>query len=95
MLNTIKNWFVHSETIFWARLQIVAGIAWAVISIADLSPLLSVKWFAVWGIFNGIVCELLRRRNSLAVERIVPVEGASEVVKVVQFADIPVTKIAA
>jgi hypothetical protein len=64
MINSIKNWFWRSETIAWARLQVLFGVVWGVISIADLSPLLTGKWLTIWLIFNGIVTELLRRRNT-------------------------------
>jgi hypothetical protein len=64
MFTKIKNWFVHSETIFWARLQVIAGVIWAVISVADLSPLLSPKALAIWLIINGIISEYLRRRGT-------------------------------
>ena len=71
VLNPIKNWFVHSETIFWARLQIAVGVIWTVISAVDLSPLLSPKWFALWCIANGLIYEILRRRGTNTVVEMV------------------------
>ena len=74
-LNKIKNWFVHSETIFWARLQIAFGIIWTAVSVVDLSPLLSPKWFALWCIANGIISELLRRRGTNTVVEMIREPG--------------------
>lgn len=65
MINYVKNWFWRSETILWARAQVAFGIVWGVVSIADMSPLLTGKWMTIWFIFNGIVTELLRRRGSV------------------------------
>lgn len=76
MINTIKNWFWRSETIAWARMQVLFGVVWGVISVADLSPILTGKWLTIWLIFNGIVTELLRRRN--AVQRTVVVSEVTQ-----------------
>jgi hypothetical protein len=81
-MNKIKNWFLHSETILWGRVQILLGIIWAVVSVTDLSPLLSPKWFAVWGIVNGVVTELLRRRNTEIVTQMVQEAPHAEPVQV-------------
>jgi len=77
MLNKIKNWFWRSEIILWARLQLLFGIVWAVLSTVDMSPLLSGKWLTVWFIFNGIVTEYLRRRRAIQ-ERVVVSEVAAD-----------------
>jgi hypothetical protein len=60
----IKNWFWHSETMFFSALNLLFGIVWGALSVADLSPLLSPKWLAIWGIVNGIVTGLLRLRGT-------------------------------
>lgn len=65
MINGVKNWFWRSETIAWARLQVLVGAVWTVLSATDLSPLLDPRWLTYWLIVNGIVTELLRRRNSI------------------------------
>ncbi len=64
MINSIKNFFWRSETIFWARLQMLVGITWGVLSVADLSPILSGKYLTYWLIVNGIISEYLRRRGA-------------------------------
>lgn len=70
--NSIQNWFWRSETILWARLNMLFGVVWGVLSVSDLSPLLSGKWLTVWLIFNGIVSELLRRRGAIQTTAMVP-----------------------
>lgn len=90
----LKNWFAHSETILWARLQLVAGIVWAAISVTDLSPLMSPKWFAIWGIVNGIISEYLRRRNTETIHTLVPdISKDNEMVKVTTLLTNPITKV--
>lgn len=64
MWEKIKAWFKDSETIFFARLQVVAGAVWAVLTAIDLSPLLEPKWLTVWLIASGVLTELLRRRRA-------------------------------
>lgn len=64
MWSKIKAWFKDSETIFFARLQVLAGAVWAVLTAADLSPLLEPKWLTVWLIASGIITELARRRRA-------------------------------
>lgn len=58
-----KAFFLRSETILWARLQVLVGALWTALSATDLAPLLSPKWLTYWLIFSGLVTELLRRRN--------------------------------
>jgi hypothetical protein len=64
-ITKVKNWFVHSETILWGRLQIVFGALWGVLLTTDLSTILSPKWLTVWLIFSGAVTEVARRRNTV------------------------------
>ena len=64
MWTRIKNWFRSSETIFWARLQVLVGSLWVALSASDLSPLLSPKYMAIWMIVNGFITEYLRRRRT-------------------------------
>ena len=65
---SIKDWFRNSETILWARVQVLVGVIWAVLSTADLSPVLSGKYMTYWLIFNGVVSEYLRRRGTETVD---------------------------
>ncbi len=64
MLKTIKEWFDTSETIAWSRLQMFGGIIWGVLSVTDLSPVLTGKWMTAWLIVSGIIGEYLRRRGT-------------------------------
>jgi hypothetical protein len=63
-ITKVKNWFVHSETILWGRLQIAFGALWAVLLQTDLSTLLSPKLLTIWLIFSGAITEIARRRNT-------------------------------
>lgn len=65
LLIKIKNWFRHSETILWGRLQIVFGALWAVLLQTDLSSLLSPQLLTVWLIASGAITEIARRRNTV------------------------------
>ena len=67
----IKTWweefhasFHNSETIWWARTQLVVGAVWTVLITTDLSPAISGKWLTYWLVFSGVVTELLRRRGT-------------------------------
>jgi len=64
MWDKIKAWFNRSETILWARLQMVTGAVWAVLQATDLSPVLQGKYMTYWLIFSGVVTELVRRRGT-------------------------------
>lgn len=75
-LQSIKDFFRNSETILWARLQVLIGAVWVVLSTADLSPVLSGKYLTYWLILNGVVSELLRRRGTETVNsRLVDPKG--------------------
>lgn len=66
MWNDIKNWFKHSLTIVWARLQTFGGILLTALASVDLSPLSSVfdqKLAGVWLVVSGIITEIARRRT--------------------------------
>src|SRR5204862_1315767 len=56
-----RAWCDYSETIVWARLQLVVGAVWTVLVATDLSPILSSKWLTVWLIVSGTITEVLRR----------------------------------
>jgi hypothetical protein len=56
--------FHANETIVWARLQVLIGSVWLVLSTQDLTPLhIDPKYMMYWTIFNGIVSEMLRRNR--------------------------------
>lgn len=78
MLPTIRKWwentkafFKNSETIFYARLQVISGFLLAVFSSVDwtsvtmnLNDARESVYIALGLIANGIVTEILRRRNA-------------------------------
>lgn len=64
MWEKIKAFFKDSETIFWARLQMVAGVVWTVLVATDLSPLLDPKYLTIWLIVSGAITEVLRRARA-------------------------------
>lgn len=67
MWGRIKSFFMDSETIFWARLQVLAGAAAGLVAFFDpslLAPILPTEWMP-WAIFaNGVATEYLRRRRA-------------------------------
>ena len=72
----LYTWCYKSETILWSRLQGVIGLlsglamlVWGVISSADMSAIITnPKYLALWLIFNSIVTEILRRRNTEVID---------------------------
>lgn len=67
MWSRIKTFFKHSETIFWARLQMVIGAIAAIIVYFDpglLAPVLPAGWLPWVVVANGIATEYLRRRRA-------------------------------
>lgn len=67
MWSRIKTFFKHSETIFWARLQMVIGAVAAIIVYFDpglLAPVLPAGWLPWVVVANGIATEYLRRRRA-------------------------------
>ncbi len=67
---SVKAWFKHSETIFWARLQTIGGILIAAIAGVDWTQLtvtgFSKETLLLAGALtlNGVFTEYLRRRNA-------------------------------
>lgn len=67
MWQRIKEFFKHSETIFWSRLQVLIGfVAVAIVSVDPglIAPFLEPKWVPVAFLVNGVVTEWLRRRRA-------------------------------
>lgn len=57
--------FHNSETILFARLQVLIGAVWAVLSVTDLGPVINnPKYLTAWLIFSGVITELSRRSRS-------------------------------
>lgn len=77
MLVTLNKWwentkafFKNSETILYARLQVLSGFALAVFSSIDwttvtmnLNDAKNSLYIAIGLIVNGVITEVLRRRN--------------------------------
>lgn len=69
MWDKIKIWFHKSETIFWARLQVVLGILLGVLTYALQDPnfnsaiaaVVEPKYVPLYLIGFGVLTELLRR----------------------------------
>lgn len=67
MWNRIKAFFADSETIFWARLQVVLGMIAIAVTYVDpavLQPVIPPAWFPVLVLANGVFTEYLRRRRA-------------------------------
>lgn len=67
----IKTWFKDSETIFYARLQVLGGILLAIVptlnpvSWLDSALTPAQRWTAAgFAVINGLVTEWLRRRRA-------------------------------
>lgn len=75
---TVSNWweatkdfFKRSETILYARIQTIAGLVLAILGSIDWSQIQSwdfttpkqTAWLGIGLVVNGIVTEILRRRN--------------------------------
>lgn len=87
-----KNWFWRSETILWARLQVLVGAIWTALAATDLSPVLNPKLMTYWLIFSGVVTELLRRRGATGETVVMQVpngDGTSKDVSVSYLKDAP------
>lgn len=65
-MEKIKAFFKHSETIFLARLQYVAGIILFVVTTVDpqlVATYIPTKYVPLWLIVVGLVTEWARRRK--------------------------------
>lgn len=71
MWNKIKSWFANSVTIFWARVQVLAGIvAASILTLASdpnvtgaLQAALQPKFIPYYVIAIGLITEIARRRT--------------------------------
>lgn len=57
----LKKWFKDSETILWARIQMIGGAVLAVLAMSDLTGVIPAKWLPYWVIISGVITELGRR----------------------------------
>ena len=67
MWQDIKAWWgswEKSGTIIWARIQVIFGAVWTVLSATDLAPLLNPKLLTYWLIASGVLTELIRQKNA-------------------------------
>ena len=64
MWEFLRDWCHDSETIVWARLQLVLGAIWAVLSSTDLAAVLPAGYLPYWLILSGVVTEILRRSRA-------------------------------
>ncbi|QPC87436.1 hypothetical protein GA830_12285 [Mesorhizobium sp. NBSH29] len=66
MWKRIKDFFSHSETIFWARLQTAIGVVATIVTYVEpsvLAPLMPAEWSPLLVVANGVLTEWLRRRR--------------------------------
>lgn len=66
MWNRIKSWFKNSETIFLARIQMLAGALIAAVASVDptvLASVFGVQYLPFVLIAHGALIEYLRRRR--------------------------------
>lgn len=68
MLEKLKAWWKHSETLFWADLQSAIGflaLALTYVDPAMLQPIIGdAKWFPWFVLANGIATRYLRKRGA-------------------------------
>jgi hypothetical protein len=64
----IQHWFADSETILWARIQVLVGALWGVLLVTDLTPFLNAyglgKAIPAYMLISGIVTEMARRNRA-------------------------------
>jgi hypothetical protein len=69
MWSKLKAWFYHSETIAWARIQALIGIAAQVLTFVDPQMVVAVipveyaRYASLFLLLNGLATEWLRRRG--------------------------------
>lgn len=68
MWQWILDRFHDSETILWARLQMLVGAVFAVVSVSDVAPILNAvglgEWVPFAVIVMGVVTETARRARA-------------------------------
>lgn len=64
---SVKAWFLKSETIFWARLNVLVGGISTIITLVDpnlVAAVIDPRWVPAFFLVNGIATEVLRRRRA-------------------------------
>ncbi len=64
--NHIRVWFHDSETIVWARLQVLFGAIIGLVTMVDPSLITGVlpsKWVPFWLLVSGLITEYVRRNR--------------------------------
>lgn len=67
MWTKLKAWFKHSETIAFARLQMLLGAIMTTISVTDpalFNQYVPENWLPIYIVVSGILTELLRRARA-------------------------------
>jgi uncharacterized membrane protein HdeD (DUF308 family) len=67
MWNKVKSFFKFSETIFWARLQVMVAALFGLVTFVDpslVTAVIPVEWVPIWLLLSGVATEWLRRRRS-------------------------------
>ncbi len=67
MIAAFRKWIKDSETIAWARLQVLLGLVFGVLATLDpylVSSILPENWAPYWLLFSGILTELARRNRA-------------------------------
>lgn len=64
LVPSVRAWLKDSETILWARFQMLAGAIWTTLVQADLAPLLDPAWLTIWLIVSGAITEIGRRARA-------------------------------
>jgi hypothetical protein len=66
---SIHQSFHKSGTLVFARVQVMVGIVWEVLSHTDLSSVIgNPKYLTYWLIFSGVITEMTRRSGTYADE---------------------------
>lgn len=71
MIEAFRKWIKDSETIAWARLQVLVGLVLGVLTALDpnlIGAVLPEKWVPIWFLFSGIVTEVARRSRAKDLE---------------------------
>lgn len=67
MIAAFRKWIKDSETIAWARLQVLLGVVLGTLMALDphlVATVLPENWAPYWLLFSGILTELARRNRA-------------------------------
>lgn len=69
MWQYIQESFRKSSVIAFARLQVLLGIIFTVLTATDLAPLIgNGKWLTLWLIGSGIITEITRKSGTTLID---------------------------